>query len=203
MTPPLHPSLPSTLHLWCAALATPSFSPPPVSFPLPALTFLPSISPTWPLSCPHPFTPLPALTPSSPLPAPALTPALPSYLPSLPPPQRLEDPASAQGLSPEEMEARDEAREKFRILRTVLEQGGHFSGINRWSRVSRGCGWGWGKAGGPGGRCRDIISRDRVRWDRGRGGGGILATSIPPPPSAASADGLRWGGREARPGREH
>lgn len=45
--------------------------------------------------------------------------------------QRLEDPSSAQGLTPEETEARDEAREKFRILRTVLEQGGHFSGINR------------------------------------------------------------------------
>jgi hypothetical protein len=45
--------------------------------------------------------------------------------------QRLEDPAAAVGLSPEETEARDEAREKFRILRTVLEQGGQFSGINR------------------------------------------------------------------------
>lgn len=44
--------------------------------------------------------------------------------------QELEHPAPP-GLSDEDLEAREETREKLRIVKTVLEQGGQFSGINR------------------------------------------------------------------------
>jgi hypothetical protein len=44
--------------------------------------------------------------------------------------QELEHPPPP-GLSEEEGEAREETREKLRIVKTVLEQGGQFSGINR------------------------------------------------------------------------
>ena len=44
--------------------------------------------------------------------------------------QQLEQPASSHATD-EELEQREEMREKFRIVRTVLEQGGQFSGINR------------------------------------------------------------------------
>lgn len=68
--------------------------------------------------------------------------------------QRLEGPAPP-GLSDEEREARDEAREKFRIVRTVLEQGGHFSGINR----KVGCRGFWGVVfGGP----SDVWGREHL-----------------------------------------
>jgi hypothetical protein len=42
----------------------------------------------------------------------------------------LEGPPSGDATD-EELEQREEMREKFRIVRTVLEQGGQFSGINR------------------------------------------------------------------------
>jgi hypothetical protein len=44
--------------------------------------------------------------------------------------QELEHPPPP-GLSDEDLEAREETREKLRIVKTVLEQGGQFSGINR------------------------------------------------------------------------
>lgn len=50
--------------------------------------------------------------------------------------QELEHPP-LPGLSEEEIESREETREKLRIVKTVLEQGGQFSGINRKVSMSR------------------------------------------------------------------
>ena len=90
--------------------------------------------------CPHPALPS--------LPSPTLTTQ----------PQRLED-APRDGVPAEELEARDEARGQLRVLRAVLEQGGHFSGINRkaqlkplrWSDTGGNGGNGGGGSGGNGG----------------------------------------------------